>query len=274
MRCAALATIALLAAVHPLLSAAEIPSREVAVRDGDRVLTGRLWNPAEAPGPGIMALRPAVLVVHEWWGRNAYADRRARELAEAGWVALAVDLYGEPASSDFAEAVARSGPFYREPALFVRRLALFREALLATRGVDPDKLAAVGFCFGGSAVLQAARSGMELRGVVAFHPGLKTAQPATAAPRARILVCHGGADPFVPPADVAAFIQEMTAAQADWRMEVYGRAVHAFTNPEAGRGIANVPPEVPFAQAVAYDAAAEAAAMQAMRSFLAEAVRN
>jgi dienelactone hydrolase len=208
------------------------------------------------------------LVVHEWWGLNAYALRRAEELTAQGWNALAVDMYGEAASSDFPTAVKRSGPFYQNPGLFVQRLELFVAAARARADVDGQRMAAIGFCFGGSAVLQAARANMDLKAVVAFHPGLKTAAPASTMPKARILVCHGGADPFVPPADVAGFISEMTTAQAWWRMEIFGGAVHAFTNPQAGVGVTNVPAEVPFAQAVAHHPEAEAASISAMQAFV------
>ncbi len=241
---------------------------DLTVRDGDLVLTGRYAAPVRDSEKA-----PGVLVVHEWWGRNAYADRRAAELARLGYAALAVDCYGEPASPDFPTAVRRSAPFYQDPALFVRRLAPFLAALRARPEVDAQRVAAIGFCFGGSAVLQLARSGTDLKAVVAFHPGLKTAAPATAKPLAAILVAHGGADPFVPPADVAGFFTEMTTVKADWQMAVYGGAVHAFTNPEAGNGVTNVPAAVPFAQAVAHDAAAEAASLAVMRAFLAERLR-
>ena len=257
-----LSTITLLAA--GLLGA---EPTDLVVRDGDVTLTGHVFRPAGA------GAKPAVLVVHEWWGRNAYADRRAEELTKDGYVALAVDLYGEAAQDDFPTAVARSKPFYAEPERFSRRLGLFLDAVRRQPGVDGQRVSAIGFCFGGSAVLQAARDGLDLRGVVAFHAGLGSAKPATTTPKARILVCHGGADPFVPPADVAKFFEEMTTAKASWRFEAYGGAVHAFTNPTAGQGVTNVPAGVPFAAAVHYDQAAETASLAAMRTFLADVNR-
>lgn len=230
-----------------------------------RTFTGRLALP-NSPGK-----HPAVLVVHEWWGLNAYAEQRARELAELGYVALAADVYGEPASNDFQTAVARSKPFYAQPALFAARLTPALAALRARPEVDGKHVAAIGFCFGGSAVLQLARDGADLKSVIAFHPGLSTSAPAKPdAMKAKIVVCHGGADPFVPVADVTAFTQEMLAAHAAWEFHSYPGTVHAFTNPTAGQGVTNVPPTVPFAQAVHYDAAAEAASMAVMRRTLAE----
>jgi dienelactone hydrolase len=255
----------LLALLATTLAAATVT--DLPYRDGDTPLAGRLVLP---DGAGRHA---AVLVVHEWWGRDAYAERRASELAALGYAALAVDMYGQPASLDFPTAVTRSKPFYQDPGLFVRRLDAALAALRARPEVDGTRIAAIGFCFGGSAVLQAARAGADLRAVVAFHPGLKTAQPAKAgAVRARVLVCHGGADPFVPPADVAGFAQEMLAAGAAWQLISHSGAVHAFTNPDAGKGVSNVPAEVPFAAAVGYQAAAERAALAAMRGLLTEAL--
>jgi len=264
--------LAQLPAVELASASTSIPysSTPITVIDGTLSLTGHLFRPA-APSASGSAPAPGVLVVHEWWGLNAYADQRAHELTETGSIALAVDLYGATASEDFPTAVQRSGTFYQDPTLFVRRIELFLAALRTTPGVDPTRISAIGFCFGGSAVLQAARAGLDMRAVVAFHPSLTTSQPATTTPKAKILVCHGGSDPFVSPSDVATFIQEMATTKASWRMEIYGSAVHAFTNPRAGLDATNVPPSVPFAKAVHYDAEAEAASLAAMRAFLADA---
>lgn len=246
------------------MGAVEVVDLPVTI-DG-RTFTGRLAL------PGTPGKHPAVLVVHEWWGLNAYAEQRARELAELGYVALAADVYGEPASNDFPTVVARSKPFYAQPALFASRLVPALAALRARPEVDGTRVAAIGFCFGGSAVLQLARGGADLRAVVAFHPGLSSAAPAvTGAVKSKIVVCHGGADPFVPVADVVAFTQEMLAANAAWEIHSYPGAVHAFTNPTAGQGVTNVPLTVPFSKAVHHDANAEVASMAVMRRALAEA---
>jgi len=252
----------MLLAVLPAL-AVEVVDLPVTV-DG-HTYTGRLALP-HTPGK-----HPAVLVVHEWWGLNAYAEQRARELAELGFVALAADVYGEPACMDFPTAVARSKPFYAQPALFAARLTPALAALRERPEVDSKRVAAIGFCFGGSAVLQLARGGADLQAVIAFHPGLSTAAPAAkGAVKAKVVVCHGGADPFVPVADVTAFVQEMLAAEAAWEFHSYPGAVHAFTNPTAGQDVTNVPVTVPFAKAVHYDAAAEAASMIVMRQTLSD----
>jgi dienelactone hydrolase len=257
--------VALVAAL-PLFAIEAVTVVDLPMTVAGHTYTGRLAL------PGTPGEHPAVLVVPEWWGLNAYAEQRARELAELGYVALAADVYGEPASNDFPTAVARSQPFYAQPSLFAVRLTPALATLSARPEVDSKRLAAVGFCFGGSAVLQLARGGADLKLVVVFHAGLATSAPAAKnAVHAKIVVCHGGADPFVPPAEVAAFSQEMLTANAAWEFHSFPGAVHAFTNPQAGRDVINVPATVPFAQAAHYDANAEAASMVIMRRCLAEA---
>jgi dienelactone hydrolase len=223
-------------------------------------LRGYIAKPAgEAKG--------AVLVLPEWWGCNDYARRRAGELADAGYVALAADMYGvDQVTTDPKQAGAWAGAFYQDPALMVARARAGLAALKAQAGPAGERTAAIGFCFGGSVALQLARAGEPLRAVVAFHPGLKTAAPATGAIAPRILVATGGADPMVPPADVAAFMTEMNQVKADYRVIVYGTALHAFTNPDAGT-------KVGVGLPVRYDAAAEADSMTAMQRLLSETLR-
>jgi dienelactone hydrolase len=222
--------IALLVLCLAACTAVEITTADIAYADGDTALRGYLAKPAGASGP-----LPGVLVVHEWWGCNDYAKQRARELAGRGFAAFALDMYGEgKATADPKEAGAWAGAFYQDRALLLRRANAGLGRLKAEPGVDGTRLAAIGFCFGGKVCLDLARSGAEIRGVVSLHGGLKTDAPATrGAIRARILVLHGGADPTVPPADVAGFMEEMTAADASWRMEIFGGVLHAFTNPAA-----------------------------------------
>jgi len=211
------------------LTSAEITTVAVDYADGDTALRGYFARPA---GDAVV---PGVLVVHEWWGHNAYAQQRARELAEAGFAAFALDMFGAGLeTADPQQAGAWAGPHYQDNALLLRRARAGLATLRAQSGVDGDRLASIGFCFGGSVSLQLARAGEPLRGVVSFHGGLKTSTPAQADTlAAQILVLHGGADPLVPPTEVAEFFQEMLAAKASWRMEVYGTALHAFSNPKA-----------------------------------------
>lgn len=250
--------IAALAAVASVLLAAEPVVTGVDYADGGVALHGVLAMPAGA------AHVPGILVVPEWWGRNDYSDRRARELAALGYAAFSCDMYGVgKATLDPKQAGEWAGPFYQDRGLMVSRARAGLAQLKAAQGVDPGRLAAIGFCFGGSVVLELARAGEPLKAVVSFHGGLKTTtKVAPGAIKARILVLHGGSDSFVPPEEVAGFITEMVAAQADWRMEVYGGATHAFTNPAADLFKGKLP--------IAYDPDAEKRAFAAFHQLLGE----
>jgi dienelactone hydrolase len=207
--------------------------------------------------------RPGVLVVHEWWGLNDYVRGRARQLAELGYTALALDMYGEgreAAHPDQASALASEVNRRRTEAEARFRAGL--ELLKQQPTADPARVAAIGYCFGGGIVLDMAREGFDLQGVVSFHGTL--ASPIKARPgavKARILVLRGEDDPFVPQKDVEAFEKEMKEAKADYRIVAYPRARHAFTNPAAdrlGREF-NLP--------LAYDAAADKASWNEMERF-------
>ncbi len=242
------------------LTSAEI-TRTIDYADGDTALRGYFAQPA---GDGPF---PAVLVVHEWWGQNAYAQSRVRELAGKGYAAFALDMYGAGLeTTDPKQAGAWAGPLYQDNALLLRRARAGLAVLRAQPGVDAQRCAAIGFCFGGSVVLQLARAGEDLAGVVSFHGGLKTSTPAQAGLiKAAILVCHGGSDVLVPPAEVAGFITEMASAKADWRMAIYGRSLHAFTNPQASPD-SGLP--------IAYDADAEHRSFAEADAFLAELLQR
>lgn len=221
---------------------------------------GLLAMPAKPPPSGVAG----VLVVHDWMGNGDFSKAKARALAADGYAALAVDMYGDgKRASGPEEARALAGAFYADPALMAARVRAGLVALRAVEGVARGRVAALGCCFGGSVCLQLARTGEELAGVISFHGSLKTAAPATeaGAVKARVLVLHGGADPFVPPADVAAFMDEMNRTKARWRLEVYGGAVHSFTNPAAGDDPS---------RGAAYEADAAARSLAASRAFLAE----
>ncbi len=183
----------------------------------------------------LQGKRPGVLVVHEWWGHNDYARKRARMLAELGYTALAVDMYGDGKQAKhpddagkFAGEVSQNIPVAR--ARFLAAL----DFLKGQETVDPEKIAAIGYCFGGGVFLNMARMGVDLKGVASFHGSLDAANPAWPGPgKTRILVCHGAADEFVAPEQIGEFKKEMDAAGVDYRFIVYPDAKHGFTNPDA-----------------------------------------
>jgi dienelactone hydrolase len=221
------------AAVPAAVEGADGPTaREVEYKQGDVVLKGWMARPQTVAEGGVAG----VIVVHDWMGRNEFAKKRAEQLASEGHIAFALDMYGGgKVASGPDEARKLAGAMYEDPALMVARAKAGLDVLRAEPGVVKSRVAAIGFCFGGAVALHLARSGEDFAAVVSFHGGLKTKVPAKeGAVKAKILVLHGGLDPNVPPAEVAAFMDEMNKAKATWRMEIYGGAVHAFTNPDAG----------------------------------------
>jgi dienelactone hydrolase len=179
--------------------------------------------------------RPAVLICHAWGGRSEFEEGKARALAELGYVGAAIDLYGVgKRGHDKASNQALMMPLVSDPPLLRRRLTAAFEAVRGLDGVDAPRMGAIGFCFGGMCSLLLARMGLPLRGVVSFHGLLKVGGGLDAKPQARMLVLHGQDDPMVPPADVAAFAEEMKRVGADWELHAYPGVVHAFTNPAAG----------------------------------------
>jgi dienelactone hydrolase len=225
---------------------------------GGLAMQGELFLPAIAGGP-----RPGVLVFPDATGINAHARRRAQRLAEEGYAALACDLHGGGTTLEFSEAMGVIRGLRAEP-LRIRALAGGAlDALAARPEVDAARLAAIGFCFGGTMALELARGGAALAAVIGFHSGLATQRPEDAtAIRARVLACIGADDPTIPAEQRAAFEQEMTAARVDWQLHVYGGVVHSFTNPDADRG--------GRLEVSRYDAKADARSWAAMRQLFAE----
>jgi dienelactone hydrolase len=212
-------------------ASAEVKTRIIDYKQGDTALQGFLaWDDATP------AKRPGVLVVHEWWGHNEHARNSARRLAEAGYVGFALDMFGKgklATHPDQAQAFVTEAT--RDPAVTAARFNAALEELKKDPHVDPARIAAIGYCFGGAIALGMARGGADLAAVATFHGALGTNAPAKkGAVRARILVMTGADDTLVPPAQVAAFKQEMAAAGADARVISYPGAKHSFTNPEAG----------------------------------------
>ena len=235
---------------------AAIHTEAVSYQDGDAQLEGYLAYDDAVQGP-----RPLVLVVHEWKGLGDYAKRRAEQLAGLGYAAFAVDMYGKGVfAKDHEEAGKLSGMYRNVRALTRRRILAGLNAVRGLDVVDASRVAAVGYCFGGMAALELARSGADVRGVVTFHGALDTPSPAPAGTiKAKILVLHGADDRFVTQDIVAAFEKEMREAGAESRVIQYPGAVHSFTVAEAG----NDP-----STGVAYNAEADHQSWEEMRTFL------
>jgi dienelactone hydrolase len=182
----------------------------------------------------VQGKRPAVLVVHEWWGLNDYAKSRARQLAQMGYIAMAVDMYGNgEVASDPQGAMKLAGPFYGNPQLAKIRLDAALAKLKTYAQVDTSKIAAIGYCYGGYVVTNAAKMGADLKGVVSFHGDLSGVAPDKKLTKAKFLICHGEADTLVSKAVVAKFKKQMDSVGADYTFKSYPGAVHAFTNPES-----------------------------------------
>ena len=243
-----------IAITTPAFASAE--ARNITLPDG---LGSAVLYSASTSKPG-----PAVIVVHEWWGLNDYARDRARHLAEAGYTAIAVDVYGHGKVADHPkDAQAFMQAAMAEPEKVGARFNAARAALAAESNVDPDRIYGVGYCFGGAVVLHQARMGADLAGVASFHGSLGTDNPAEkGAVKARILVATGGADPMVPPEQVGSFVTEMSAAGADLKLMSFPGVVHSFTNPgatEVGKT---------YDMPLAYDEHADQASWKALMEFI------
>jgi dienelactone hydrolase len=254
---AALALLALtLAGMTP--SGAKLVTETVAYDDKGVALEGYL-----AYDDASTSRRPGVLVVHQWMGLTENERMRARMLAEMGYIAFAVDVYGRGIRpSNVNEAREQAMKYYGDRVLFRERLAAGLAQLKGNPRVDAARIAAIGYCFGGGGVLELARSGADIAGVVSFHGTLDTPNPDDArAIKAKVLVCHGAADPHVTQEAVQGFVKEMEAAHVDYQLIMYAGAVHAFTQKEAG----NDP-----STGAAYNAAADRRSWKHMQDFFAE----
>jgi dienelactone hydrolase len=179
--------------------------------------------------------KPAVLIAHDWSGRNDFACQKAEQLAELGYVGFALDMYGNgKVAKTLEEKKALHQPILDDRLLLRTRVVAAFETLQKLDMVNQARIGAMGFCFGGTCVLDLARSGAELRGVVSFHGGLGAPKDLPSKKiHAKVLALHGYEDPMVPPAVVRGFEDEMTQAQVDWQLTIYGHAMHGFTNPTA-----------------------------------------
>lgn len=215
----------------------------------------------------VQGKRPGVLIIHQWTGLTDYEKGRARQLAEMGYNVFAADIYGKGIRPQPPEAGQYAGKHKGDRKLFRARLMAGLEVLKNDDRTDPAKIAAIGYCFGGTGVLELARAGADIAGVVSFHGGLAPAEGMEADKatlKAKVLVCHGADDPFEPAEEVANFQQEMRDAEADWIFISYGNAVHAFTQKMAGDD---------NSKGAAYNEAADRRSWQHMQDFFAELFR-
>ncbi len=244
---------------------AALKSEEIVYRVGDNDFTGYLVYDDAVKGK-----RPGVLVVHEWWGLNDYARKRADMLAKLGYTAFALDMYGTGKVADhpddarsFMQAVTGNMPEAE------KRFDKAKSILQQQPTVDASHIAAIGYCFGGGIVLHMARVGDDLDGVVSFHGSLSTDVPAQKGKvKARVLVFTGAADPFAPPEVVSAFAQEMQRAGVDYQLISYPGAKHSFTNPDADKFGER------FGMPLAYDKHADEDSWERTRTFLAQIFKN
>ncbi len=244
---------------------AKVIGKNVEYSAGGQTLKGYLAYDSAAKNK-----RPGVLVVPEWWGLNDYARRRARMLAELGYVALAVDMYGDGnQATNPTDAGKLSSEVMKNFDTAKERFTAAEDLLKKQPTVEPDRLAAIGYCFGGGVLLNIAREGTDLKDIVSFHGNLtavKPAEPGTI--KAKLLVLQGGDDKFAPPEQIEAFKKEMTTDGAVYKFIVYPGAMHAFSNPDAtalGKK---------FKIPIAYNAKADKESWSAMKKFLEETLKE
>lgn len=244
-----------------LLSAsarAEVQGQSVEYSDGDVKLEGYL-----ATDNSLEKARPTVVIIHQWMGLTSHEKESADKLAKLGYVAMAVDIYGKgvhPQSTDEAGALATK--YKEDTELYRKRIKAALKYLSTLKSVDQKHIVVMGYCFGGTGALEAARAGFPVVGVASFHGGLATKNSEkTKAVKPKLLVMHGALDPYVKREEVVNFTKEMNAAKADYQMIIYSGAVHAFTQKEAGTDIS---------KGAAYNENAARRSWQALLQFLGE----
>ncbi len=247
-----------------MMANAKIVTRSVPYEQGGVKLEGYLaYDDQQTAGQKA----PGVLVIPEWWGLNDYPKNRAEQLAKLGYVAFAADMYGAGvATTDAKKAGELAGQFYGKP-LMAERARAGLDQLVATGLVDPSRVAAIGYCFGGATVQALAWSGAPVAAIVSFHGSfIPPAADAASTVHAKILICHGGADPFESPADFDAFKKALETAKLDYQINIYSGAVHAFTNPQADE----VARQNGLTGKIGYNAEADRRSWRAMQAFFAE----
>jgi len=234
---------------------AAIQTKIIEYKEGDTILEGVIVF-----DDAVKTKRPGVLIVHQWMGLSAYEKKRAEMLAQLGYVAFCADIYGKGVRPQPPAAGQEAGKYKKDRALLRARLTAALDVLKNDARTDAAKLAATGYCFGGTSVLELARAGADLKGVVSFHGGLDSPKPADGKNiKGKVLALHGADDPYVPAKDVAAFEKELQDAKVDYKLIKYPGAVHSFTHREAGND---------NSKGAAYNEAADKASWSEMKAFL------
>jgi len=248
--------LAVFLAFQPAASQAVVKIKTVEYKDGDTILEGKV-----AFDPKFKDKRPGVLVVHEWNGIGNYVTMRITKLAELGYIAFAADIYGRGVRPTTMDDSAKTSTLYKSNRPLMRHRAELGLAELKKQpDVDADKLVAMGYCFGGTTVLELARDGAPMKGFVSFHGGLSTPTPLDAKNiKGEVLAFQGADDSFVPPTEVEAFEKEMRDGKVNWELVKYGGAVHGFTNPEHGNDAST---------GLAYQKEADQKSWEALKVFL------
>ena len=251
--------------ITPSMLMAELVSKEVSYQSNEVSLRGYL-----AYNDDGNENKPAVLVVHEWWGHNAYARRRAEMLADLGYVAFALDMYGGGKVADHPDDAKKFMlEALNDHSVLKHRFQSALEYVSQQENVDANNIAAIGYCFGGGVVLNMARAGVDLKGVVSFHGSLATKTPATKdGVVAEVLVFHGGNDAFIPEEQLDAFRDEMDAANANYQVVVFEGVDHSFTNPDADTFAEK------YSMPLSYDEEADQESWAGMEKFLARVLAN
>lgn len=252
---------AVLLLVFSLTARADVKTEAIEYRQGDTVLEGLLTY-----DDAIQGSRPGVLVIHQWKGLGPYETKRSEMLARLGYTVFAVDIYGKGVrATNPKDASELAAKYKNDRALLRSRVNAGLEVLKKQPLADPKRIAAIGYCFGGTTALELARSGADVAAVVSFHGGLNTPDAKDAKSiKGKVLALHGADDPFVPPAEVAAFEDEMRKAGVDWQLVAYGGAVHSFTDWGAGND---------NSKGSAYNEKADHRSWEAMKVFFSEVLK-